>query len=137
MQEQGKEETLASFKAFSKSISKKLEQRVEQRTVETAFDSFSHVFSTETSSEGVKELRKQLSILETKLQQSAETIREMKLSDEQLMKVNSELYEKVEALSTENKKLFSLARYLRHFERENMEMRFAMGDLFKPKKVQG
>lgn len=119
-----REEITAQLKAFS--------QEMKSKSVAKSIVVVEEKEQDESKEQCTENQNKKIAILEKQLDQAHETIRDAKEMDANLIKVNAQLQKQVNQLQSENQKLYTLATYLRNFERENKELKFLLGDLFKP-----
>jgi len=129
---EGRQAQIDDLRAFAatldENLKKKQERNADTMNVDRAVDVFNNVFD---EGESTETLRKRVGVLEVQLEQAREVISSAKQMDAEHRKINVDLQCEVEKLRSDNQKLYALAGYLRHFEKENRELRFLLGDFFK------
>jgi len=136
----GRAAEVADLRAFAAGLGARLracaDAQEERYAADRAVDCLSGLLDDASESSGSGEeaeaLRKRVCALELQLSQAREAVQDAKRVDAEALEANRALLARVTELTSENAKLYALAGYMRHFERENKELRFLLGDLFKP-----
>lgn len=140
---EGRDAQTNDLRAFASSLDERLQAKREERAatmgVSTAVDTFASLFAEEEPAAGngidsarrsEQGLAKRVNVLELELHHAREVIASAKETEAESARINVELEGRVRSLAGQNDKLYRLAKYLRHFEKENAELRYIVQGFF-------